>query len=62
MSTHERIKKVEAYASALIHAFRDKFDFSEENHYEKVVEHAWKAAEALVKKGEDEIAKLEVKK
>jgi len=58
MSAEARIYSLAETAIKLAPAFRDKFDFSDEGHYDLMAGMAWKAAEALLKKKEMELAKI----
>lgn len=47
MSAVSREIDVSATAAALLHSFRDKFDFSDADHYGKMADHAYLASEAF---------------
>lgn len=58
MSAEARIYSLAETAIKLAPAFRDKFDFSDEGHYDLMAGMAWKAAQALQKKKDQELEKI----
>jgi hypothetical protein len=49
---NDRICQQSNLAQTLAHAFRDKFDFSDPKDYDKLADHAFAAADALMRKEE----------